>query len=148
MRTSSIPIAVSGLVGALLGFSGAAAWLRDGRPVPSMTPMALRPDPPGDGRRMRASEQVGSGPGASGRGGGNGGDAEALETSGRAAELNELRARERTSREQLSVQRKRIAQLESELEEEERPRRQERTRNELDLRPEDWRKMAADGVMK
>jgi hypothetical protein len=146
MRISLVPLAVSGLVGALLGFSAAAVWLRDGRPVPAMTPIALRPASEADGRRMRASEDVGSGPGANDSGG-NGGDAAAMERSSRAVELKELRAREQASREQLSVQRKRIAQLESELEKE-RPRGQERRRNELDLRPEDWRRMAAEGVMK
>jgi hypothetical protein len=70
-----------------------------------------------------------------------------VDKAARAAELNQLRDREQAAKEQLSVARKRIAQLERELEQE-RPLQEERSRPDFDLTPEDWREMAAKGVMK
>ncbi len=109
--------------------------------------MALRPTSEGSSGRPPASEEAGSGRNASGGRGGSGGDGAAEEGDARAAELSQLRARERAVQEQLSMERKRIAQLESELQEDPPPR-QERTRHEFDFDRDDWRRMAADGVMK
>lgn len=59
----------------------------------------------------------------------------------RAAELRQMRAREQAAQEQLSLARKRIAQLEKELE-------SDRPRHEFDLTPEDWKHLADNGIIK
>jgi hypothetical protein len=148
MRTSPIPLAVSGLLGALLGFSAAALWLGgQPPPVPLVAPMALRPSLEGDAGQPPALKEAGSGRKTHASRGGAGGDGSMEEGNAGAAELKELRDRARAAEERLSMQRKRIAQLEAELPESPPPR-PERTRHEFDLDGDDWRKMAADGVMK
>jgi uncharacterized protein involved in exopolysaccharide biosynthesis len=67
-----------------------------------------------------------------------------VEKDARARELRELQAREQAAREQLAAARKRMAQLEKELEDE-RPPRRKRTRPEFDLTTEDWREMVRSG---
>src|SRR5688572_2508058 len=137
MRNSPIPLALSGLSGALLGFALAALWWGDERSaVSSVTPMALRPSSDADGRPPGAPQAAIPRPSASGSRSGDGGHG-FVEADYRAAELNELRARARAAQEQLSRERKRIAELESELEEQSPPS-QERTRHEFDLDREDW----------
>jgi hypothetical protein len=151
MRSIPLLIAVSGLSGAVLGFAGAALWLRDGAGVSeaSSAPMALRASSEADargGRRWEEPETTGGGNRK-----GSGGEAETtsagIEKDSRAAELNELRARANAAREQLALARKRLAQLEEESDEKRAPK-EKRGRHDYDLTPEDWKKMAGQGMVK
>jgi hypothetical protein len=153
VRISPLPLALSGLSGAVVGFSISALFFAQrGASAPaSRAPMALRPSSEADGQERFAGQGADSRPGPSGSPAGKAGatsdTSEGVEEGARAREMRELRARERTARDQLSAARQRLAQLEKELEEE-RPARPKRTRREFDFTPDDWREMAAQGVMK
>ena len=154
MRWQPIPIAVSGMAGAALGFAAAVASLGSGTTASSASP--LRPATEAGGSERRSVG--GSEPGAVGQraspeardradaGASPGANAEA-EKRARVAELGTLRARERAAQAELSKARGRIVQLEKEIESD-RPAGKARTRHEYDLTPEDWKEMAAEGKMK
>lgn len=152
MRASLIPLVLAGVSGAILGFS--VAKVVPDRSIPGAAlsaPLALRPasnvkeGPPGAGApSTEGVSPVGNGRGAQATAAD---DSARAETDARTAELRELRARERAAQAQLAAAHQKIAQLE-----EERnglaPARPKRARPEFDLTPEDWRQMAAQGVMK
>jgi hypothetical protein len=146
---ASIPLVLSGVSGAILGFS--VATVLPDRGLPGAAPLALRPasdvkDGPQDAGAP-STEGVspdGNGPGRQATAAD---DPAWADNGARTTELRELRARARAAQEQLAAAHQRIAQLEKERDAP-ASTRPKRARREFDLTTEDWRQMAAQGVMK
>lgn len=155
-RPAFARLAIAALGGGLIGF-GLASVLSSAGPSSdaasastSSQPLRRRPvepSPPSDERgAVDAADLGASGKRGEARGASTRDDSQS-EKLARSTELGALRTRERAAQRQLSEARERIAQLEREVASD-GSREPKRTRHAYDLTPEDWKQMAADGVVK
>lgn len=137
MRVIGLPFVIGVVTGTVLGFTSGAFVCGGASDAEEDVRLPLRAAPREKRREPAPSSSEGSvslgvvkdEPAVAGE--------RAVASNGpRAAELRQMRAREQAAQEQLSLARKRIAQLEN------------RPRHEFDLTPEDWKHLADNGIIK